>query len=362
MAFFGANLDNFLDNFWQTEPYQLSGVIPDAEQLISADEVVYAASSEQTESTLLLMPEGRQWDLVLGPFDPEQIENLTEPYNLSVRGLEKMMPELATISEQLPFVPDWGREELAFSYSAFESARGPFFNESDAFFFNIGPSLSFEYARVPRPEFINYLPVGVVANFELTRKVQLGPGDLFYLPPGYSYRYEGLLCMGLSSHAPLRSELLSDWLSACPTDPRLQVKPRLHQGARLGREEVERAREFLRDAMTDPEFATWYGRYLTATDSKLVEPLDEPVTVRQFKAELNHAECLYRSPNVRWAYHDADEPTLFVGGRAFPTTLELAQKLAEQATIESLAVRGQETLLCELYNLGYVDFFPLQAP
>lgn len=133
MVFFGADLDNFLDNFWQADAYQLTGILPDADQLIAPEEVLFAASSEHTESTLLTMPKEGSWELKSGPFETEEIEALTSPYNLSVRGLEKMMPELKTVTEQLPFLPTWGREDLAFSYSGLRSPRGPYLNESDSF-------------------------------------------------------------------------------------------------------------------------------------------------------------------------------------------------------------------------------------
>lgn len=361
MAFFGANLDNFLDTFWQMEPYQLAGVLPDVDQLISADEVVFAASTEQAASTLLIMSKDGPWELKTGPFETEQIEALTQPYDLSVRGLEKMMPELKSVGEQLHFLPNWGREELSFSFSDLRSARGPYLNESDSFFFIVGSSVVFEYARTPTVEIKPDLPIDVVANFLPIHKIELTKGDLLYLPPGFSYRFEGSMIMSISSHAPLRSELLADWLTACPTNPRLQVQASPHNGSRVTPDDVERARNFLKEAMGDPEFGTWFGRYLTATGAKLVEPVEPPVNVRQFKAELNHSEHLYRSPNVSWAYYESDDPLLFVNGRAFPAPLQVARMLAENDSYDIESLKGEESLLCDLYNLGYIDFFPLEV-
>ena len=359
MSVFGKmTADRFLEEYWQIQPVLAPGALSYADGLVPLDFFYDAVASEELASTLLLRPEGRQWDVLLGPFEEPQIQALTEPFNLTLRGIDKFLPELKDFIDRFRFLPDWQKEEPALSYSATNAYRGPYVNETDSFFVNLGGDLVFEYdSGDVEPEFFSYLPIAVVENFEVANRLVVRSGDLVYLPAGYCYRHTGSLVLVLACHSPRRSELMADWLAVCQRDPRLKPWPEEGDGVEITSETVDRFRELLSGAMEEPDFALWCARYVTSGTGPPVESMHEPVDLPQFISMLDECPELERSEQVRWGYFQAgDQPMLLVDGFPYPAPLEVVKTVATESILDSTQFDGQEALLCELYNRGYLDF------
>lgn len=330
-----------------------------AQSLVPLDFFFDAVASEDVTSTLLLRPQGRQWDVLLGPFEEPQIRGLTEPFNLTLRGIATFLPELQGYVDRFSFLPDWQKEEPTLSYSAIQAPRGPYPNDTDSFFINLGEDLVFEFdSGEVEPEFLSYLPIAVVDNFKPVQHFSVKSGSLVYLPAGYNYRHTGTLVLVLACHSPKRSELMTDWLAVCQSDPRLRPWAEDGDGAEITPQTVEKFRTLLESALAEPDFPLWCARYVTSGTGPPVEAMDEPLELAQFVHYLEDSPELERSDQVRWGYFQQDdESVLLVNGFAFAAPLEVAKMLAKNRILQVSKLTGCEPLLCELYNRGYLDFF-----
>lgn len=352
-----CDLANFSNNFWGFSPLFVKDSLPDLKDFFHLDEVLGAASSDEVISAMLVTPREGDWTVSRGPFDG--LDPSRGHWALTLRELERHFPDLEEVLNEFSFIPNWRRDDLILRYTTAGTVTGPSLNDRHRFFICVSGNARWEGAYASsRPSFVPGLPAEIVEGFEAQFSFEAKPGDLLYLPPRNSYRFhseEEHLVLSLSGYAPTRSELLMSFMRACP-DARLEMKPNAQEGALLSASSIEEVRQFMAGLLQEPEFERWLGSHLTVSAHRLVYPVEQPLSVRQFKPLLAEQEVAYRSHRVRWNYSEGVDPMLFVDGRSYPLATEVARTIVESQPIELSELHGHEDILCDLYNHGFIEF------
>lgn len=360
----GQSPGQFLAEFWQKKPLFVKAACPDLVDTIPYDELMAIACEDGVQCSLLMERGGDYaWQLHEGPFEEESLAALGRSlWTLSVRELERHYPEMTFVHDSFGFIPNWRKDDVAAILSTAQATDGPYLNDSDRFLINTLGQAQWRLAPAPAdPILETHQDIDLVASFQPTQTWEAGPGDLLYLPPGYIWSRTSAvrhMVVSVSCFAPRRSELVRDWAATSGSDPRYQdpdLTPRANPNL-IKAEEVARVKALVTSLLEEGTgFEEWFGRYVTATTNRLVEPPKEPFELQEFKELLAEVGSVRRSELVRWAFRDGPGATLFVDGKAYPLRAELADRLTQKRELSAADAAGMEELLCELANQGYLE-------
>jgi 50S ribosomal protein L16 3-hydroxylase len=177
----------------------------------------------------------------------------------------------------------------------------------------------------------------MLADFEPDETVDLGPGDLLYLPPRVAHHGIALdddcMTYSVGFRAPSYADMLSDYAATVAAamdetdryaDP--GMAPAEHPG-QIRDEDLARVRGILRSAVADDAaIHDWFGRFATQPARGYIEPLAEPYDAAEILRAIREGVPLRRGMYARLAYvaHDDGTSTLYAGGDARPLAARLA--------------------------------------
>ncbi len=377
----GGGFDSgaFLAQYWQKKPLLIRNFWPQWRNPLSPDELAGLAGEAQVESRLVTCsPEG--WNGGDGPFAAEHFGDLGGgQWTLLVQAVDHYVPEVAAILDDFRFIPNWRIDDVMVSYAADGGGVGPHFDQYDVFLiqglgqrrWQIGGQCNGASALLPHDT------LKLLADFEPSEEWVLEPGDILYVPPGWSHNgvAVGDDCMTYSVgfRAPSRSELVSNWaddLLADMDDDDRFTDPDLALQANPGEispAALARLHAMVSESLCDRDaFARWFGKYSSTPKYPEVDwQPDTPVSAEDVSACLGRGERLLRNPASRFAFVTlaAGGTTLFVDGTSYDLAGDCAQFArqlgaaghivpAEQCTASDALVQ----LITDLINQGSLAF------
>lgn len=184
--------ERFLNKHWQKEPLLLKGATDRLRPSISRNELGWLATLDDVESRLIFVEhdgEKKIYRAETGPFDPEYLQNLPKRnWTLLVHDVEKHLPDLRALFDQVPFIPDWRIDDLMVSFAAPGGGVGPHKDNYDVFLCQGIGVRNWRYSK----QHVNCdsaasKELALLEEFKGDADVDLTEGDVLYLPPGVAH-------------------------------------------------------------------------------------------------------------------------------------------------------------------------------
>ena len=287
------SLEHFLQHYWQQKPVVIRQGFRHFADLISPDELAGLACETEVESRLVYKKAGK-WQAEVGPFD--SYEHLGEKdWTLIVQAVNHWSPQVAELVRPFSFIPKWRFDDVMISYSTPGGGVGPHIDLYDVFICQGSGRRLWRVGDIGNHrQFAAHAVLLHTDPFEPIINVELLPGDILYIPPGFPH--DGVsLEHSMSFSVGFRSKSARDMLSgladyvidkelgtALISDPRRPVHQ--HQG-QINASDFAMIKAQMQALIDDDKLlADFAGSFLSKTKCQLdLQPLED---------ELNEAELL----------------------------------------------------------------------
>ncbi|MGI9132333.1 MAG: JmjC domain-containing protein [Rhodoferax sp.] len=308
------SLEHFMAHYWQQRPVVLRQGLRKFTDPISPEELAGLACEEEVDSRLVYKKKG-QWQAENGPF--ESYQHLGDSgWSLVVQAVNHWSPEVAALVPPFAFIPKWRFDDVMVSYSTPGGGVGPHIDLYDVFICQGSGRRRWRVGeRGTHRQFAAHPALLHTDPFDASIDVELLPGDILYIPPGFphdgvsletsmsfsvGFRTKSACAMlsGLADYVidqDLGSELLSD-----PQRP-------LHaEQGRINASDFALIRAQLQSLLDDTTLlADFAGSFLSKTKCQLdLQALDEPMDQADVRNTLRQQKLL-RTGGLRCFYVDA---------------------------------------------------------
>ena len=305
--------EQFLKEYWQKKPLVIRKGFSNFRDLLSPEEMAGLACDEMVESRRIYKDQG-EWQAEFGPFD--SYEHLGESdWTLVVQALNNWVPDAEQLIQCFDFIPRWRFDDVMASYATPGGGVGPHIDLYDVFICQGSGRRRWRVGdRGEHREFAAHPALLHTEAFEPIIDVELLPGDILYLPPGYPH--DGVtLEESMSFSVGYRTASAKDMVSALADhlidnelgceqieDPDRTISL---QSGRVDESDLARIKAQLLAKLDDRLLSEFSGRYLTASKCEL----DLPEQSLGFQStdilEILKAQTLIRLGGLRVLYFDA---------------------------------------------------------
>lgn len=308
------SLEHFMANYWQQKPVVIRQGFAKFEDLISPNDLAGLACEEEVESRLVYKEDG-QWQAEVGPF--ESYERFgKEGWTLVVQAVNHWSPEVAELVKPFAFIPKWRLDDVMISYATPGGGVGPHIDLYDVFICQGSGRRHWRVGDVgEHRQFAAHAALLHTEPFEAIIDVELLPGDILYIPPGFPH--EGVtLEESMSFSVGFRAKSACDLLSGLAdyvidkelgktlfSDPKRPIHARQGQ---INTSDFTLLKTHLQSLLDyDTLVADFAGSYFSKTKCALdLQALDEPLTAAEV-AEALQQQVLVRTGGLRCFYLDA---------------------------------------------------------
>jgi len=315
-------------NYWQQKPVVIRQGFEHFEDLISPNDLAGLACEEEVESRLVFKKDG-QWQAETGPFETYKRFG-KKGWTLVVQAVNHWSPEVAELVKPFAFVPKWRLDDVMISYATPGGGVGPHIDLYDVFICQGSGRRHWRVGdRGNHKQFAAHAALLHTEPFEAIIDVELLPGDILYIPPGYPH--EGVaLEESMSFSVGFRAKSACDMLSgladyvidkelgkALISDPQRPIHQ--HQG-QINGPDFAMIKAHLQSLLdNDTLMADFAGSYLSKTKCTLdLQALDEPLSADDVACELQE-QPLIRTGGLRCFYVDETvaQGVCYVDGERF---------------------------------------------
>lgn len=341
-------LEHFMAHYWQQKPVVIRQGFPQFQDLISPEDLAGLACEEDVESRRVFKTDGK-WQAEFGPF--ESYDHLgTTGWSLIVQAVNHWSPPVATLIEPFAFIPQWRLDDVMISYSTPQGGVGPHIDLYDVFICQGSGRRNWRVgARGEHRQFAAHAALLHVDPFEAIIDVELLPGDILYIPPGFPH--DGVsLEASMSFSVGFRGKSASDMLSGLAdyvidkelgttlfSDPGRPIA--MHPG-QINASDFARIKAQLQSILdNDTLVADFAGSFLSKTKCQLdLQALEDPMDEADVLNTLEQ-QPLVRTGGLRCFYVDATvgEGVCYVDGERY------ALGAAAQALVRTLCDHNRLT-------------------
>jgi 50S ribosomal protein L16 3-hydroxylase len=345
--------ETFLSEYWQKKPLVIRQGFENFEDFLSPDELAGVASDEVVESRLIYKKAGK-WQADFGPF--ESYDHLGESdWSLVIQALNNWVPELDELINSFSFLPRWRFDDVMTSFATPGGGVGPHIDAYDTF---ICQGSGRRHWRVgnsgPHKEFVAHPALLHAEAFEAMIDVELEPGDILYIPPGFPH--EGVaLEPSMSFSVGYRASSARDMFSSLAdhlVDNELasqQIEdpdrtPCKHTGM-IDKEDFSRIKKHLFETLDDTLISQFAGRFLTHSKCELDLPEEDLGFEPDYLLEMLEQQSLIRLGGLRCLYleNSVSQGIFYINGEQVNLPSELASVIP---------------LLCDQQTLNYEALAP----
>lgn len=378
---YSVNLNNltrqqFLDEYWQKKPLLIRQGLANFEDPITPDELAGLAMEEQIESRLVSQKDG-QWNAEHGPF--EDYSHLGETdWSLLIQGVDHWDENVDALLSEFRFLPNWRVDDVMVSFATPGGGVGPHVDNYDVFLIQGSGKRSWQVgSNEALTEVVANQALLHVEEFDPIIDVELEPGDILYVPPGFPHKgvaIEPSMTFSIGYRTIAKSHLLSglaDYLIDNQIGKEMVVDPDRSATTTPGlidKADVNNLTNSLKDMLSDESLLIdFYGQSLsTAKHDLAIDDELEPFEASEI-LEILSQQPLQRLGGLRCLYFDDKSAAnaIYINGEKYTLNEHLITPLrlladTQTLTNEQLApwIDSQEfvNLLTELTNLGYWYF------
>lgn len=377
------DVNTFLKEYWQKKPLLIRQAIPDFVQPLSADELAGLALEEDVESRMVLETPGKapNWALRRGPFVESDFAALPKTHwTLLVQGVEKLLPDVATLLDHFDFIPQWRVDDVMVSYAVKHGSVGPHYDHYDVFLYQASGQRKWSLTtkQCNDTNCLKDVDLRIMSQFDVEEEYILSPGDLLYLPPHVGHHGVSLDddCMTYSfGYRSYQGQELwdsfSDYLSEKTLFTALYRDPNwatIKATSAIPKEAWIQARELMKTMLSDETvLQSWFGSFATRLDQQAEQAMPLPLesdewgTIDLFTHELKQSKGLLRDATCRMAYDTPDAVRLFINGCEWETEGVSSALLEHIANHRSVDIAGLEPFLSDEKNQRFLyDLWKLQ--
>ncbi|MCK5662460.1 MAG: cupin domain-containing protein [Thiotrichaceae bacterium] len=378
-------VETFLSEYWQKKPLLVKQAFPNFKTPISPDELAGLACEEEINSRIVIEKGGdHPWQAIHGPMDDKVFAKMPDTHwTLVVNDLEKCIPELAWITDQFRFIPEWHLDDLMSSWAAPEGSVGPHIDLYDVFILQGEGQRRWQIstASVAEDNVIPNIALRLQKDFKPEFEWILEAGDMMYLPAGVSHH--GISIGESSSYsigfrATSHTDLVNDFIAHLTDN--LSIKKTYHlpkealntDPNEISPAAIEEMRAVFREYLNpeSPELARWFGQFVSDSKIDYLNDCEQPIdSLEQLRQRLKHkkaeGEVLLRHPASRFAFtqrptikgHSDKKVWLFVDGQDYKVSEIFAKTLCShrQVVLDALiniASSDEQDFIVNLYNAG----------
>ncbi len=369
-------LEHFMQHYWQQKPVVIRQGFQHFQDLISPEELAGLACEEEVDSRLVYKKRGK-WQAENGPF--ESYDHLGKTgWSLIVQAVNHWSPAVAELVKPFDFIPKWRLDDVMISYSRPQGGVGPHIDLYDVFICQGSGRRQWRVGdRGNHRQFAAHAALLHVDPFEAIIDVELLPGDILYIPPGFPHdgvSLEPSMSFSVGFRAKSACDMLSglaDYVidkelgSTLLSDP---GRPIHHNQGQINSSDFGRIKAQLQALLDDDTLvADFAGSFLSRTKCQLdLQALDEPLDAAALIDTLQQ-QPLVRTGGLRCFYVDqtvADGVCYLDGERhAFGAKAQAAVKaLCDRDTLTHAPLRAALKLpafveaLTQWVNAGYWYF------
>ena len=366
--------EQFLAQYWQKKPLLIRGGFTDFKDPISADELAGLAMEEQIESRLVWQKDG-QWQAEHGPF--EDYSHLGDKdWSLLIQGTDHFDADVAELIRPFRFIPNWRIDDVMVSFATPGGGVGPHVDYYDVFIIQGSGKRHWQVGSNEQlTEVVAHQALLHVETFDPIIDVELMPGDILYIPPGFPHQGVAIepsmsfsvgfrttskahLFSALADHI-IDNQLNTDMV----IDPYRQVttKPGL-----LDQQDFDNLKQSLKEVINDDQkLADFFGQHFSQAKHELdLEPLEDDFSTDELLEVLQNDQQLIRIGGLRSVYLiDAlAEGSIYINGEKFMLSETLSPALQlfadhSELSYQQLApwLKQPEfvTFVSQLINAGY---------
>ncbi len=170
----------------------MPGAIQSMRPVISRNELAWLATLDDVESRIVFTERAggeSRYRVESGPFEPDYLQALPKrDWTLLVHDVDKHLPTMRRLFQQVPFIPDWRIDDLMISFAAPGGGVGPHQDNYDVFLCQgIGlRDWRFTTAHVEEDPSASD-DLALLREFEHGDSCLAQKGDVLYLPPGVAH-------------------------------------------------------------------------------------------------------------------------------------------------------------------------------
>jgi 50S ribosomal protein L16 3-hydroxylase len=216
----------FMRRYWQKKPFLVRQAWAGVQPPLPRAELFQLAERDDVESRLVRQ-QGSGWTLRRGPLQRRALPPLKAPgWTLLVQGLDLHVEAAREMLSRFRFVPEARLDDLMVSFATTGGGVGPHLDAYDVFLLQVQGRRRWRIGPAKQPQWVEGVPLKLLANFEPDEEWVLEPGDMLYLPPlwGHDGIAESDDCMTCSvgfrtpARAQLAHEVLQRVVDAIDTD------------------------------------------------------------------------------------------------------------------------------------------------
>ncbi len=345
----------------------MPAALPELSAGFSVAQLHALAGRDDVESRRVSYVRGR-WNLEHGPFGARALRDPpAKRWSLLVQGVDLHLDEARALLDRFSFIPYARLDDVMLSFAPPGGGVGPHFDSYDVFLLQVHGRRRWRFGAPHDLPLVQGAPLRILRDFRPEHEIEVGPGDLLYLPPRYAHDGVALtdcITCSVGFRAPTAQELAGAFLQWLPErltltghyrDP--DLAPQNHP-ARIGAamiDQLERMLTSIRWRRGDVE--RFVGEYLTEPKPHVwFEAPANPLPVRAFTHQartqgvrLNRrSRMLYRA---QYVFMNGEAVLVPPGSRAPLRMLADRRELISWRSGSNWLART----LHEWYRAGYVE-------
>jgi len=367
----------FLAQYWQKKPVVIRQGISDFNDPISPDEFAGLAMEEQVESRLVWQQDG-EWQAAHGPF--EDYSHLGDKdWSLLIQGVDHWDEQVAELIRPFRFMPNWRIDDVMVSFATPGGGVGPHMDNYDVFIIQGSGKRHWQVgSNEEHKEVVAHSALLHVEKFAPIIDVELLPGDILYIPPGFPHQgiaLENSMSFSVGFRTSSKTSLMSnfaDFLIDNQLGTDMVVDPERQTTDTPGlidQQDVNKLKQAMQSLLNDDSaLEQFLGTHLSSAKHELaILPDIEPINEQQLHDYFEQDILLIRLGGLRCLYfnHSLAVSSIYINGEEFSLSSdneEGMRMLADnmELTYSQLApwlARAEfTTLLATLINAGYFYF------
>lgn len=214
---FLAGLSNaeFLRRHWQKKALFARAALSAYAGMITREQLFQLATQEHVESRIVSRARQR-WQVRHGPFAQREFLRLpSSGWTLLVQGVDQVLLQASHLLREFDFLPFARIDDVMVSYATPGGGVGPHFDSYDVFLVQGQGERRWQVSSQRDLSLVPDAPIKILSAFKPSREWTVSPGDVLYLPPGWSHDGIALtdcITYSVGFRAPTDHELASRFL------------------------------------------------------------------------------------------------------------------------------------------------------
>lgn len=213
-ALWGFSPKNFLRDYWQKKPLLIRNALPNFQDLLSCDELIKLACSEEVQSRFIAK-KNDQWVVKDGPHTYRDFPRKKKSWTLLVNDVNHYYSSARDLLLKFRFIPYARLDDLMISYASEGGGVGPHIDSYDVFLLQGQGTKRWQISSQRDARLIEDIPLKILRRFIPDQEWVLQPGDMLYLPPNYAHHgvaENDCMTYSIGFRAPSHQELMVQFL------------------------------------------------------------------------------------------------------------------------------------------------------